>query len=151
MHFPPFIHGVTTGPIEKLTVIVSQGAVEDEENFHLMLAPSSSFRREPECARTCILLHFTAGYLMVLYPMKANLRDQLECSCTMDLKGLRFKAVKCLPVHKDYSHWSHITRPLPGKQHLVGEGETDCPRLGTATHIPSTGSIWVLFSSILCS
>lgn len=74
-HFPSFIPGVTTGPAEKLTVVVSQGAVEDEENFHLMLVPSSSFRWEPECARTCILLHFAAGYLMVLYPMKANLRE----------------------------------------------------------------------------
>lgn len=74
-HFPSFIPGVTTGPAEKLTVVVSQGAVEDEENFQLMLVPSSSFRWEPECARTCILLHFAAGYLMVLYPMKANLRE----------------------------------------------------------------------------
>lgn len=85
--FPLFM-ALLLAPLEKLIVIVSQGAVENEENFHLMFVPSSGFLWESECARTCMVLHFLLGYIMILYPMKANLRDRLECPSAMHLKGL---------------------------------------------------------------
>lgn len=95
--FPLFV-ALLLVPLEKLTMIVSQGAVENEENFQLMFVFSSCFLWESECARTCMVLHFLLGYIMILYPMKANLRDWLECPSAMHLKGLKFKAVKCLSL-----------------------------------------------------
>lgn len=127
--FFPFIHGITTGSFKKLTVVVNQSAVEDGENFHLLLVPSSSFLWEPECVRTCILLHFTLGCLMFLHPMKANLRDQHQCLSAKDLRGLRFQAVRCLLLIffscVQRLLISDLTLPclcLPRKHHLVEAG-----------------------------